>query len=144
MKKTIQLILLLILLVALVPAIAYADDEGVLPSSHLWRVSDNYSVDWVLGQEITPLPNYGDCDDRTLYSYLYLKSMPIEYDIKIMYGEAPFNHRKMHVWLVVSGDAKTYIYDEGIALSYEPFRTIFKGREISLIRLLKEVRRDLR
>jgi len=109
---------------------------GTLPAYGAVRV-----VEWELGDEISPYPFAEgiDCDDGTLYSYYYVIGADPDLDIKIMWGR-PW----AHVWLEVSDNETTFVYDYGQPYEKIPeIAEIFKGREISLRHLIGEVLRDL-
>ena len=97
-------------------------------------------VEWELGDEIVPFPFIDgkrlDCDDATLYSYLWLDGLP---DLKVqpMYGVLNWLEngvwvRRAHTWLEVSDNETTMIYDYGTALPED----FYKGRRISYYQLL--------
>ena len=107
---------------------------------------NEYALTWQLGDEIVPFPYIDgkklDCDDAVLYSYLWLEDMP-NLKVNIMYGIQGFYEdgtwiRRGHVWLVVSDNETTVVYDYGIALP----RDYFKGRKISYAQLLMYANQD--
>ena len=82
-----------------------------------------------LGDDLSPYPNYGNCNDAVIYSVVYLESMG--YDTEIMYGKVSYMPANSipHVWLEVEG----WIYDMGIA--HQEFDS-YKGKEITYRQLL--------
>ena len=122
--------------------------ESNLPPSANTQVSINasYIENWTLGDPIVPFPYIDgkklDCDDAVLYSYLWLEDMP-NLKVNIMYGILGFYEdgtwiRRGHVWLVVSDNQSSRIYDYGIALPAD----FFKGRKISYAQLLMYANQD--
>jgi hypothetical protein len=114
------------------------------PASNSNDPSDNYTyqltqfdkavIGWQLGDDIFPYPPGGfDCDDETLYSYLYLLGLHRNYEVKIMKGLSPYNHSVYHVWLEVSDNQSRYIYDWGMARN-DFF--VFNGTQITYRQLL--------
>ena len=104
---------------------------------------EEYLINWELGEEILPYPYFGkwfDCDDIVMYSFLYLKAMNRDLDIKICKGVYLPHPRSQHVWLLVSDNATTLVYDYGI-----PIQNIwlYKGREISYGQLIYYMEDDL-
>lgn len=99
---------------------------GNSPNPETLTIHDQAVMEWQLGDDITPYPQIGDCDDATLYDYLFLTN--IERPVKIMYGKSFWIPNTYHVW-VVSGN---WTYDAGIAL----YNMNWKGREISYYQLL--------
>lgn len=88
-----------------------------------------------------PLPSKSlDCDDITLYSYYYLQAVNPQLKITIKRGYA-WNH----VWLSVSDNESTYIYDYGTPYDNTDgeLDKYFYGRNMSLLALTTEVRKDL-
>ena len=124
--RVIKIVLLIILLITLQPS----------DSNRIWRVeTEDFTKNWKLGDDIRPLPEYGDCDDKTLYSYNYILAFPYNYQVKIMAGYPMFS-RGYHVWLVASDETTKYIYDNGVALSNR-MSFAFLGKEISYATLLE-------
>ena len=104
---------------------------------------EEYLISWELGEEILPYPFFGewfDCDDAVLYSYLYLKALHGDYNIRIMKGIAWYAPTKQHLWLLVSDNATTFVYDYGIPVETTE---LYKGREISYGQLIYYVEKDL-
>lgn len=130
--------LLAICIVGGVKTADYYEDPSYTPTP-----LDRYLIDWELGEEILPYPFFDrwfDCDDATLYSYLYLRAMNRNLDIKIFYGASLYHPMRGHVWLLVSDNTTTLVYDYGI-----PIENIglYKGREVSYGQLLYYAVNDL-
>lgn len=99
-----------------------------------------YLINWELGEEILPYPffdHWFDCDDATVYSFLYLRSVDRDLDVKIMAGRA---WGEEHTWLEVSDNSTMVIYDWGIPIENT---TLYKGREISYGQLIYYIEDDL-
>ena len=97
---------------------------------------------WTLGDYISPTPFPSetiDCDDITLYSFYYIKARAPNLDIEIKRG-----YEWNHVWLEVSDNESTFIYDYGVAYESSPaIDEIFIGRRITLRQLVGYIYRDL-
>ena len=131
----------LIILCACVFLRESVNKANVSSIDRFWKVeSKNLTEDWKLGDDIWPLPEYGDCDDRTLYSYNYIKAFQDNYDVQIMAGYPIFS-KGYHVWLIASNNEDTYIYDNGVALP-NTLQSVFPGKQISYKKLLKYALQD--
>lgn len=146
-----------IIISALIVTIGFVG--GVQATNHSWGTLDwqaenpsyileptpleEYLINWELGEEILPYPFFNDefdCDDAVMYSFLYLKAMNKNLDIKIFFGVPLHYPRTPHVWLLVSDNASTFVYDYGIPIENTD---LYKGREISYGQLIYYMEKDL-
>lgn len=139
MKKLLIIIILgMICVVGGVRVADYYEDPSFTPTA-----LDEYLINWELGEEILPYPFFDkrfDCDDAVLYSYLYLKALNKDLDIKIVVGRLWYAPQKQHIWLLVSDNETTVAYDWGIPIENIE---LYKGREVSYGQLLYYAVKDL-
>lgn len=103
---------------------------------------DKLVIGWQLGDDIVPYPGikkWADCDDAALYSYLYLTFLNRGYDIKIYKGTC-WGQTYQHVWLLVTENNTSYVYDWGISCTEGE---AYKGRRITYKQLVNYVYNDL-
>jgi len=105
---------------------------------------DAINFKWKNGDYISPLPanlyqRGFDCDDATLFSYYFIRAARPDYHIDIKYEYDMYSEWYNHVWLSVTGDNVTYIYDAG-----KPIKPILyaKGKNITLYLLTHWVNMD--
>ena len=110
--------------------------------SYILSPLDNYIIDWELGEEIIPYPyvshpkdprRWADCDDAVLYSYLYLKALRKDIDIEIRKGKDPWYPQYQHVWLLVSDNETSMVYDWGLPCEQTE---LYKGRRVTYKQLV--------
>ncbi len=144
-NKTKLIIIVLVLLLAAAAGVVgydWGSPSSTSKSQHSPTVEE-YLIGWELGEEILPYPFVGkfrDCDDGTLYSHYYIEALQDGYDIEIMKGHDPWNPGYEHVWLLVSDNETSMVYDWGLPCEQTE---LYKGRRITLKQLVYFVYRDL-
>lgn len=136
--KALRLIVVLVMLAVLTALVIINWDkwEPENPGAYSANLTphDQAVMSWQPGDDITPYPQFGDCDDATLYDYLFLTN--IGQPANIMYGKSFWEPTKYHVWVV----SENWTYDAGIALQ----NMNWKGREITYYQLLIYAEMDWR
>jgi hypothetical protein len=98
--------------------------------------TETRSIPWSNGDDIKPLPEWSiefDCDDETLYTYYWIRQVRPNYILTPMRSEN-------HIWLLVKGDSKQFVYDGGHAS--DPATYEYDGKSVYLEALIREVEYD--
>lgn len=143
MKK----ILIILLFAVLIVLGSIKLGEFLEPSSNI-TAPDSATANWTSGQDISPLPAYGDCDDEALYTKYWLEAAGFPNIILTGLWVNPKTFIiERHVWIRAFTANNTYDYDKGIGWqgsTFVDYAGLYNVKEISLYQLVQHVDYDLR